>query len=110
MGMSDNVSDSDKFYCSCWSATFDVLQLASTWVIFMWMALLAGVLSVLYIAAEPKLSKLPTVEQAEVLGFVVVALAILACKVTVFADGLPWSEDAGGGVLSWIFGDDVAAE
>jgi len=93
--LASSSSDSDTFYCQCWSAMFDVLHTVSQWIVLIWLGLLAGVLSVLYIAAEPKLARMCAREQSEVMCFAVASIAILACKVTIFADGLPWAKGSG---------------
>lgn len=92
--LSGDTSNSDRLYCDCWSAMIDLIGLASVWMIFVWIGLFAGVLSVLYVAAEPKLNEMCATARSEVMCFAVASVAVLACKVTIFADGLPWPTEA----------------
>lgn len=76
----------EDLYCRCRSATFDLLRLAARWIMAVWFAELFGVCAVLYLGAEPNLARMGATERREVLAFALVGIAILACKVTVFAD------------------------
>lgn len=82
-------TETDGVYCRCWCATFRWLQFASYWFMLVWFGLLSGVLAVIYLVAEPKLSRMGPIERAEVLTFASIVMLILACRVTFFFRGLP---------------------
>mmetsp|Transcript_58346 Transcript_58346/g.181229 ORF Transcript_58346/g.181229 Transcript_58346/m.181229 type:complete len:381 (+) Transcript_58346:208-1350(+) len=82
--------EADNFYCRCWPAVFSALRITARWIMVIWIGLLAGVLSVLYVAAEPKLSRMSSKEHSEVLCFAVASMILLACRVIWLPDGLPW--------------------
>jgi hypothetical protein len=86
--------EAEEVYCRCWCGFFTWLQVASYFFVVIWFGMLLGVLSVIYAAAEPKLSRMGTVERAEVLTFASVVMLILAFRVTVFSDGFPYSDSA----------------
>lgn len=86
------LTDGDEIFCRCWSAAFDSLKMLSSGLIFVWLGLLAGVLSAFFVAAQPKLARMSAAERSVALRFVVIGLTILACKVTILADSLPWDE------------------
>jgi len=94
--LGSKTQESDAFYCRCWAAVFDKMQSFSKWIMFIWLAMLLGVLSVLYIAAEPKLSRMGSREHSEVLCFAFISMALLACRVAIFPDGLPWAKGMAG--------------
>lgn len=86
LGFLRSPTDRDRVFCRCWAAAFDLIQLLATWALFSWGCHLMSVLAVLYLVAEPKLIRMPSSEQAEVLGFAAASVALLACKATLMSD------------------------
>lgn len=80
----------DALFCRCWTASFEALKSFARWVMLLWFGLLLGVLSVLYVASEPKLAQMCPTERREVLLFAAGSMALLAARVTMLPEGLPW--------------------
>jgi len=85
-------SESDAVFCQCWPAVFDSLQSVAGWMTVVWCGMLLGVLSVLYIAVEPRLSRMSSKEHCEVLCFAAVSIGFLACRVLLFPDKALWAK------------------
>merc|ERR1711974_42492 len=74
-------SDADKVFVLLWCIGFGAMKQAIEGCLVFWCFQLLAVLSVLYLAAEPRLSRMSCRERCEMLCFAAVCMAILSYKV-----------------------------
>lgn len=76
----------EAVFCRCRAALYDWFRFISSWIIVFWCAQLLGVVFVLYSSVEPNIAKMDPVQHREVLGFIVVGVALLVGRVTLLAE------------------------
>ncbi|CAE7396532.1 unnamed protein product [Symbiodinium pilosum] len=76
-----SLRERDDLYCRCWSATFDIVQSLSEWVMLSWFICLLGVLLAIYTSIRPKLLSMGPTAHKEVIGCIGLSTAAIIWKV-----------------------------
>jgi len=89
LGLLSEAAIHDAVFCNCWPARFDELAFEA-WLFFgNWLIGMLGVAVVLYTAAEQRLASMCAQEKWDVICFMAVGVAILACKAAFFTQMFP---------------------